>query len=61
MAELEEEVTLDVPTAHVDFLTRTNGDKSIFSRLHVTAEQAATIAWLINTNEALTLELKHKE
>lgn len=61
MAELEEEVTLGIPTAHVQFLTKQNGDKLILSRLHFTPEQAATIAWLVNAQGSLSVQIKQKE
>lgn len=61
MAELETEVALDVPSAHLDFLTKQDGDKLIMSRLHLTAEQAATIAWLTNCEAVLSLQIKLKE
>jgi hypothetical protein len=61
MPELETEVTLDVPSAHMDFLTKQNGDRMIFSRLHLTAEQAATIAWLTNSKQVLSVQIKLKE
>lgn len=60
MAELETEVTLDVPTAHADFLTKQDGDKLVLSRLNLTAEQAASIAWLVNSKDVLTVEIKRK-
>lgn len=61
MAGLEEEVVLDVPSAHLDFLTKQNGDKLTISRLHLTAEEAASIAWLTNSKAVLSLQIKLKE
>jgi hypothetical protein len=60
MAELEEEVTLDIAPKFSRFRTEQNGDEIIISHLDLTAEQAASVAWLVNRDEVLEMQLKVK-
>ena len=60
MAELEEEVVFETQTDQVEFKTKTNGDSLHVIGLHLTAEQAASLAWLVNAGISRKLEFEVK-
>jgi len=60
MAEIEEEVVFFTKADQIKFNTQTNGDKIIMSGFHLTKEQAATMAWLVNTSDNSELKIKIK-
>ena len=61
MPEIENEVTFTIPVLNCYFATQVNGDKLVISGIELTREQAATLAWLINTKpETTELEVEIK-
>lgn len=62
MAEIEEELVLDLNSERVRVITSANGDKIIIEALNLDKGQAATMAWLVNhmPGTVLVLELKVK-
>lgn len=60
MPEIEEEVQFNTTTDQMDFNTKTNGDRLIISDLRLTKEKAATMAWLVNHTQDLTIEIRLK-
>ena len=60
MAELEEEVVFETKADQVEFKTKTNGDSLHVVGLHLTAEQAASLAWLVNAGQNRVLEFEVK-
>lgn len=62
MAEIDEELVLDLNCETTRVITSANGDKIIIENLDLTSEQAATMAWLINhpVGTMLTLQLQIK-
>ena len=61
MPEIENELILVVPIDKTKFDTRTNGDKISIWGLHLTAGQAGTLAYLINSSCELRIEIKANE
>ena len=63
MAEIEEELTFYTKADQVKYVTLTNGDSIYIRPLNLTQDQAASMAWLVNThnNEELEFKVKVKE
>ncbi len=60
MAEIEEEVTFHTRTDQVKFITQTNGDKINIKGIHLTQNQATSLAWLVNADGNVELEFQVK-
>lgn len=60
MPELNEEIKFDVETDQATFHTKTNGDALHINGLHLTKEQAASLAWLVNQDEGTIIEIEIK-
>ncbi|KKM79561.1 hypothetical protein LCGC14_1348780 [marine sediment metagenome] len=58
MPEIEDEVTFDVEVDGAGFTTKTNGDILIINNFHLSREQAATLAWLVNSNQKIQFQVK---
>ena len=58
MPEIEDEVTFYIETDGAKLTTKTNGDILIFNDFHLTCEQAATLAWLVNSNQKISVQMK---
>ncbi len=58
MPEIEAEVTFHVETDGAKLTTQTNGDILIINNFHLTREQAATLAWLVNSNQKISVQMK---
>ena len=54
------EFLIDNPD-RIQQITKTNGDRIIISKIHLTAGQAAALSYLINNKEPLSIEIKKKE
>ncbi len=63
MAEVSEICEFETTTDQIEFRTRTNGDEIRIRGIHLTQEQATSLAWLINADEnaVLKIEIKLKE
>ena len=50
-------------TAHdnIMFNTQTNGDKIVITGIHLGAESAAALAYLVNQSKVLSVEIKIKD
>ncbi len=57
MPEIDEEVTFDIGPDQAELTTKTNGDLLLIRGIHLTAEQAATLAWLVNHGTETVLEI----
>jgi len=60
MPEIESELIIVTSSQNVQFNTQTNGDHVEIKGLHLTREQAATLAWLINNSGDLKIKIKEK-
>ena len=60
MPEIESEVIFEVGEDGAKFTTQSNGDIVIITGIHLTKQQAATLAWLVNSKKILTFEVKEK-
>ena len=60
MAEIEEKVKFLTSADQVKLTTTTNGDMLTIKGFHFNQEQAATMAWLINTDDGGQLEFRVK-
>lgn len=58
MPEIEEEVTFHIEIDGAKLTTKTNGDILMFNDFHLLREQAATIAWLVNSNQKIEIQMK---
>ncbi len=58
MAEIEEEVVFETRADQVEFKTKTNGDSLHVVGLHLTPEQAASLAWLVNAGVGRVLQFE---
>ena len=58
MPEIEEEITFDIEEDGAKFTTVTNGDILIINDFHLTREQAATLAWLVNSKQKISVQMK---
>jgi len=60
MAQIPETCEFDVKPDQLELRTRTNGDTIKISGLNLSKEQAAAVAWLVNFDNDLTIEIKPK-
>lgn len=60
MPEIEEEVTFCTGVDAIEFKTRTNGDTIFIHKLHLSQEQATSLAWLVNADGNVELEFQIK-
>ena len=60
MAEIEEEITLDIVAEKFYFATQCNGDKIVISSLALSQADAAALTWLINNSPETVLEVQIK-
>ena len=60
MPEVDNECTFEVGVDQMEFHTKTNGDQLFIRGLHLTASQAASLAWLVNSGSDATLEVQIK-
>ncbi len=60
MPQIPDKCEFDVAATNIDFKTTTNGD-TIEIKHTLGRETAAALAWLINTDNHLTIEIKIKE
>ena len=58
MPEIEDEVTFHIEIDGAKLTTKTNGDILIFNNFHLSREQAATLAWLVNSNQKISVQMK---
>lgn len=58
MAEVNEICIIEVTCDQLCFVTQTNGDSISLSGLELSREQATSLAWLINSGEETTLQIK---
>ncbi len=58
MPEFEPEAVFDIPVDGAKFTTTTNGDILILTNFHLSAKQAASVAWLVNSGKPLHIEIK---
>ncbi len=58
MPEIEDEVTFDVEVDGAELKTKTNGDILIINDFHLSREQAASLAWLVNSNQKIQFTVK---
>jgi len=60
MPEINDETVFNVGPDQAEFTTRTNGDMLLIRGIHLTAEQAASLAWLVNHDTETVLEITVK-
>jgi hypothetical protein len=58
--EIPEEMSFIIGEDGAKFTTQSNGDILILSGFHVSKEQAATLAYLINSKKQLDVRVKAK-
>lgn len=58
MPEIEPEITFQTVTDNMVMHTQANGDTVVLSEIHLTKEQAGTLAWLINHPDDTPLEVQ---
>ena len=58
MPEIEDEVIFHVEPDGAKLTTKTNGDILIFSDFHLFREQAASLAWLVNSKQKISVQMK---
>ncbi len=58
MPEIEEEVTFHIEVDGAKLTTQTNGDILILNKFSLSREQAATLAWLVNSNQKIQFQVK---
>ena len=58
MAEIDEEVVFETRADQVEFKTKTNGDSLHIVGLELTQDQAASLAWIVNSGNAAVLEFE---
>ena len=61
MPEFEPEVLFTIPVDGAKFTRTSNGDILILTNFHVSAEQAASIAYLVNSKKIISVEMKIEE
>ena len=57
---LGNEATFDIGVDCIEFFTRANGDRMRIDNVNLTADNAATLAYLINRKVILEVEIKEK-
>ena len=60
MAEVNEICVFETKTDQVQFNTQTNGDTIRIKGLHLTQDQATSLAWLVNADNAAILKFRIK-
>ena len=60
MAEVNEVCKFDVGADQIQFRTQTNGDSVSIGRIHLTQEQATSLAFLVNSGEDVVLQVRIK-
>lgn len=60
MPEIEDEVTFDIHQDQARFTTKTNGDRLFIEPHGLTREQAATLTWLVNSDNTIQIQMKVK-
>lgn len=60
MPEIEDEVTFTTRPDQARFTTQTNGDVLVLKFGGLTREQAATLAWLVNSPNTIQFQVKVK-
>lgn len=60
MPDINEEVVFEVGANGIEFHTKTDGDLILIRGLSLTAEQAASLTWLVNQGEDVVLEFEVK-
>ena len=58
MPEIESEVIFTTGEDGVKFTTQTNGDIVLITGIHLTKDQAASLAYLVNCKKKLSFEVK---
>lgn len=58
MPEIDSEVIFEVGEDGVKFTTQTNGDIIVITGIHLTKNQAASLAYLVNSRKKLSFEVK---
>ncbi len=58
MPEIEEEVTFHIEVDGAKLTTQTNGDILILNKFSLSREQAAALAWLVNSNQRIQFQVK---
>lgn len=58
MPEIEDEVTFEVGIDGTKLTTQTNGDILILNGFSLSREQAASLAWLVNSNQKIQFTVK---
>ena len=58
MPEIEDEVTFTVEIDGAKLTTQTNGDILIINNFRLSREQAASLAWLVNSNQKIQFQVK---
>ena len=61
MPEIEDKVEFDTITNNMVLHTQANGDTLVLSAIHLTKEQAGTLAWLINHPDDTPLKVEIKK
>ncbi|HUX35484.1 MAG TPA: hypothetical protein VMV71_00445 [Candidatus Paceibacterota bacterium] len=61
MPEIEDELKFSVGADKVRFVTRTNGDELLIRGIDLTQEQAATLAYLVNSEKDIEFEVREAE
>lgn len=60
MAEMPEELTIDLSPSSMRFITSFGSDKILINGISLGAVQAATLSWLVNQAEEVTLQMELK-
>lgn len=60
MPEIPDSCEFDVEHDKIELATRTNGDVIKIRGINLDKEQAASLAWLVNADNHLTIEIKLK-
>lgn len=58
MPQIPETCEFEVSADQIELNTKTNGEKICIEGVHMGQNAAATLAWLINTDNHLTIEVK---
>jgi hypothetical protein len=58
MPQIPETCEFEVQADQIEFRTITNGEHIIIKDIQMSQNAAATLAWLINTDNHLTVEIK---
>ena len=61
MPEIEDELKFSVGADKVRFVTRTNGDELLIRGIDLTQQQAATLAYLVNSDKDVEFKVREAE